>query len=139
MPTHCKKNKYIITRSVLNLKLAGDETRVLNLLCAPTGQGFCKRSRLFWLSLTGLTVFRPSANSQLALPLVLRLYQLNKKVQPKWLNFFISGRRDSNSRHFAWEANILPLNYTRIALSLYIKNNFMLYYSYEKTPFHFNN
>ena len=25
-----------------------------------------------------------------------------------------SGRRDSNSRHFAWEANALPLNYSRI-------------------------
>jgi hypothetical protein len=25
-----------------------------------------------------------------------------------------SGRRDSNSRLFAWEANILPLNYSRM-------------------------
>jgi hypothetical protein len=27
-----------------------------------------------------------------------------------------SGRRDSNPRHFAWEANALPLNYSRDAL-----------------------
>ena len=26
-----------------------------------------------------------------------------------------SGRRDSNSRHFAWEANALPLNYSRMS------------------------
>ena len=31
-----------------------------------------------------------------------------------------SGRRDSNSRHFAWEANALPLNYSRICASEYI-------------------
>ena len=34
----------------------------------------------------------------------LYLNQLNQKI---------SGWRGSNSRHFAWEANILPLNYTR--------------------------
>jgi DNA-binding response OmpR family regulator len=31
---------------------------------------------------------------------------------------FWSGRRDSNSRLFAWEANILPLNYSRRFLVL---------------------
>lgn len=37
-----------------------------------------------------------------------------KPLQPNgYKGFYKSGRRDSNSRHFAWEANALPLNYSR--------------------------
>ncbi len=38
----------------------------------------------------------------------------NPRIHTRW-----SGRRDSNSRYPAWEAGVLPLNYSREALQLY--------------------
>lgn len=44
------------------------------------------------------------------------LYELSGSQIP-WLQYRLrnwSGRRDLNPRHFAWEANALPLSYTRL-------------------------
>ncbi len=37
----------------------------------------------------------------------------------------VSGRRDSNSRHLAWEANALPLNYSRIESIIFARRGFV--------------
>ena len=36
-----------------------------------------------------------------------------------------SGRRDSNSRHLAWEANALPLNYSRTVVIIVLQHVFV--------------
>ena len=41
-----------------------------------------------------------------------------------FLPLYWSGRRDSNPRHFAWEANILPLNYSRSYIYILIQTLF---------------
>ena len=37
----------------------------------------------------------------------------------------VSGRRDSNSRHLAWEANALPLNYSRVETIITARHDFV--------------
>lgn len=32
------------------------------------------------------------------------------------MGIFLSGRWDSNPRHSAWKADVLPLNYTRVLI-----------------------
>ena len=48
--------------------------------------------------------------------------QVSKDAEMRGWKFW-SGRRDSNSRLSAWEADILPLNYSRVSARLYDKNH----------------
>ena len=51
-----------------------------------------------WLA--GISFARPSPN--------IRSGEIDEALRGPW-----SGRRESNSRHSAWEADVLPLNYAR--------------------------